>query len=215
MRKCLVALAGWLLGAGAYASPPTASDLLAGLEAWLASARTLRCRFEQRLVSDLVGETAREEGVLYLARPGRMRWEYLAPERKIALAAGDRAVVYLPETGQWIEGGEAWREGPLWRLLAGDVPIAELFAPSIVATPERGGEGGYRVRLVPRQPLQGIVDVTLWIEPPEMRLRGAEVLDEAGNRIEYRFLRIRTGVSLDEGLFRIEPPAGVEILRAG
>ena len=59
----------------------------AGFQAWLSGTSTLDVRFRQNLVSAALGTTATESGRLYLERPGKLRWDYLDPERKVALVA--------------------------------------------------------------------------------------------------------------------------------
>jgi len=123
------------------ASPgPEAATVLAGLQAWLEGTRDLEGRFEQSLASGALGAGLAESGRFFLRRPGRMRWDYLEPERKVALIEGDQTRLYLEEEGQLWEG--RLEDGALLAtLLAGSEPLDEVFQASLLDPPEGGGGG--------------------------------------------------------------------------
>ncbi|MBK5293421.1 MAG: outer membrane lipoprotein carrier protein LolA [Acidobacteriia bacterium] len=71
--------------------------LLRGIENRYNSPRTMQMLFEQSLTG--TGRIARvESGVLYLRKPGRMRWEYHSPEGKLFLSDGKNVYFYSPAT---------------------------------------------------------------------------------------------------------------------
>ena len=74
--------------------------VVAGFQAWLDGTQTLDMRFEQSLVSSALGTTATETGRMYLERPGKLRWDYLDPEKKVALLLGERTALYLEDERQ-------------------------------------------------------------------------------------------------------------------
>ena len=184
------------------------------LQGWLDGTRELTCRFEQRLLSGALGTGPLESGTVYLLRPGRMRWEYVEPEAKTALLEGDRTVIYLPEDRQLIRG-RLPREGcSIHRLLAGTGRIEDLFSAFLVATPRAGGQGAYRLRLVPKEATEGFEEVTLVLRPPAFAIEEAQVLDAAGNRIVYRFSHLRRNRGLPDTVFHLERPPGTEIVES-
>ncbi len=185
-------------------------DAVRGLDRWLSGTRDLECRFEQRLVSSALGGAARESGVLYVERPGRLRWDYREPERKIVLVDGGRTVLYVVEDRQWIRGRLSEEQGLLPMLLAGRGSVADLFEAS-EATDETG-EGRPRVRLVRRGAPGEFEEIVLTLSPGDHAIERADVLDGAGNRVEYRFSALKRNRGIDPAVFAIEPPAGVEVL---
>lgn len=209
----------WLAVAVLVAAVPAFSEtsldtaaVLAGLQEWLEGTRELECRFEQTLVSGAFGAGLRESGRLYLKRPGRIRWEYTKPEEKVAIVRGGEALLYLPEDEQLIRGGEEWSQSLLAQLLGGDGRLDELFEATLVATPEHGGGGNYRLRLVPRGQGEGFREVTLDLGLPTFSIENAEILDEAGNRMRYRFRSQRRNRGIADEMFVLVPPPGTEIL---
>jgi len=186
--------------------------VVAGLQAWLDGTRTLELRFRQSLVSGALGTSATESGRLYLERPGKLRWDYLDPEKKVALLLGDRTALYLEEERLLSRGRLSGEQGLFPRLLAGHDRVEAFFAASLVATPSTGGRGFYRLRLVPRGDHAAMSEVTLTLRPPEFAIEGAELLDETGNRTTYAFTNVRRNRALPEGLFAFEPPPGTEVV---
>src|SRR5260221_5494070 len=126
------------------------SAVVAGLQAWLDGTSTLDMRFRQSLVSGALGTTATESGRLYLERPGKIRWDYLDPERKVALLIGDRTALYVEEERQMTRGRLTAEQGLFPRLLAGRDRLLDLFAATFVATPPAGGRGSDRRRPMPK-----------------------------------------------------------------
>jgi outer membrane lipoprotein carrier protein len=148
---------------------------------------------------------------MYVERPGRMRWDYLEPERKIAVVNDGRTTLYLVEDEQLIRGRLDGESDLLPTLLAGDARLAERFDAMLLATPEMGGEGAFRLRLAPPGADEAFEQVVLTVRPPRFEIESVEVLDAVGNRILYRFTDLRRNAGLPSGLFAVEPPPGVEI----
>jgi len=189
-----------------------AAAVLERVQSWLDGTRDLQARFEQKLASGALGTGLEESGTVSLLRPGRMRWDYLEPERKVALVEGDETRLYLEEDRQLWKGGLDEAGGLLPLLLSSDERIAELFESSLTATPKRGGEGAYAVKLVPREGNETFRSVVLTVRPPRFAIEAAEVTDGAGNRMQYRFLDLRRNQGLSPSVFHFEPPPGTEVM---
>jgi outer membrane lipoprotein carrier protein len=197
------AIAGPALDAGA---------LVERVQEWLDGTRDMQARFEQTLTSGALGTGLEESGRIYLERPGRMRWDYLEPEKKVALIDGDATRLYLEEDQQLWEG--RLESGSLLAMLLADAQpldtlfVAELLDPS-------GTKGAYRLRLVPRSDPENLREIVLTLRPPRFAIDEVEVLDAAGNRMRYRFLDLRRNRGVPPSVFHFEPPPGTEIVRPG
>jgi outer membrane lipoprotein carrier protein len=205
----LILLALALLAPAAAASK---AEVVAGLQAWLDGTKTLELRFRQSLVSGALGTTVAEDGRLYLERPGKMRWDYLEPERKIAMLLGDRTILYLEEERTMSRGRLTAEQGLFPKLLAGGSRVEEHFDATLVATPTAGGRGAYRLRLVPKADPSAGSSVTLTLRPPAFSIEGAELLDETGNRTTYTFTDVKRNRAFPGAVFGFEPPPGTEIV---
>ncbi len=218
MRRAIglgvVALAGILALGRAPRADDASERVIRGIQAWLDGTRDLTCRFEQRLLSGALGAGASESGTLWVLRPGRMRWDYDAPERKTAIVAGERTWLYLPDDRQLIRGTLSADQDLLPALLAGRRPLADLFSVSVVRVPERGAQERFRATLIPRSAPEGIEEIVLQVHPPAYAIERAEVLDPAGNRIEYLFGSVRRNSGVPDSIFTFEPPPGTEIVES-
>jgi outer membrane lipoprotein carrier protein len=208
----MLASAVFALAVLASAAPADTTAVVAGLQAWLDGTSTLDLRFRQTLVSGALGTTVSESGRLYLERPGRIRWDYLEPEKKIALLLGDRTALYIEDDRVMSRGRLSGEQGLFPRLLAGGSRVDELFRATLVATPGTGGDGAYKLRLAPKADQSAMSAVTLTLRPPRFSIEGADLIDETGNRTTYTFSDVKRNRKLPAALFAFEPPAGTQIV---
>jgi len=191
---------------------PDAVGVAQGLQGWLDGTRSLERDFEQSLASGALGAGLEESGRFYLERPGKMRWDYHSPERKVAIVIGSATRLWIEDDAQMWEG-QLDGDALLAQLLTGERPLIELFQPALLATPEIGGNGRYRLQLVPLGAADSFQQVLLTLGSGDFSIDEAEVLDAAGNRMIYRFGKARRNHELSADTFEFEPPAGTEILR--
>src|SRR5712664_2593915 len=103
--------------------------IVARLQAKYRSARTLQAAFLERYTEN--GHVVRTEaGTAYFRRPGKMRWEYAAPEKNLFLVDGKTAWFYVPAdhsvTRVPANQSADWRT-PL-ALLAGGMKVSRVCA---------------------------------------------------------------------------------------
>src|SRR5215471_7589862 len=101
--------------------------LVKRMESRYRSAHTLQATFLERYSEN--GKLVRTEaGVAYFRRPGKMRWEYEAPEKNLFLVDGKTAWFYVPadRTVTRVPAKESsdWRT-PL-ALLAGEMKLSRV-----------------------------------------------------------------------------------------
>ena len=199
----------WLLGAGTplRADEPATLD---ALQSWLDATRRLDARFVQTPLSGVLGPGEPEQGRVRIERPGRMRWDYESPERKVALVNGRDTALYLAEDAQMIFGQLDPGDDLLTTLLAGTRPLEQLFrvAPAALGQEPAGVRS---LRLEPRRddgPVQ-FVELTVGADAA---LLGARVQDAGGNVLDYRFtIETRNG-GFEGDPFSFKPPPGTEIV---
>jgi outer membrane lipoprotein carrier protein len=223
MRRRDVAVGGrWLTAAAAVvtvgvglctaATVLDATALVGGLQNWLGATQQMEGRFEQTMTSGALGAGIEEAGRFYLRRPGRMRWDYLEPERKIALIDGNSTRLYLEQDRQLWES--ELEDGSLLSMLLADVePLESVFESGVLSAPEKGGQGAYRLRLVPRVDVASFREIVVTLRPPEFAIEALEVLDAGGNRMLYRFFDLRRDRPRAVSFFHFEPPPGTEVVR--
>src|SRR6266404_2752813 len=123
-------LASWLSCYFAFAGvTPDVKPFVDRFESRYRAARTLQSTFLERYTEN--GRVVRvESGTAYFRRPGKMRWEYQAPEKNLFLVDGKNAWFYVPAdhtaTRVPAKVSTDWRT-PL-ALLAGEMKVARVCA---------------------------------------------------------------------------------------
>ncbi len=180
------------------------------LEAFLERMRTLEADFVQE-TAGVGGARERSEGQLYLARPGRFRWEYRSPFRQLVVGDGERVWVYDPELAQvtvrpWDEALGATPAA----LLSGAVALEERFLME-----EAGEAAGLRWLLLrPREGGGSFRALRLGLDGDGVPRR-LELLDALDRRTVLHLERVRLDPALPEGLFTFQPPPGTDVVREG
>jgi outer membrane lipoprotein carrier protein len=234
-----MSVGGWMLLSCAAIGGLAAADKSAELEPVrrmehrYRAAKTLQATFYEKYTE---GErTVRAEaGVAYFRRPGKMRWEYAAPERNLFLIDGKTAWFYVPAdrtvTRVPAKQSSDWRT-PL-ALLAGETKISRVCARIALAAeedPENPGDAVFRCTLrgeldgngsghgAKSSSVEGLAEpqedtVLLEIERESGELRRILVRDKGGIGIEFRFKNWVDDPVVAEALFHFEVPPGVAIV---
>ncbi len=247
MRKAFLLTV--LFGALAAAAQAPPSDtarrvqaLVRAVEARSLPARTLQATFLERY-SESRGHIRLESGTVFFSRPGRMRWEYEAPEKKLFLVDGKNVWFYVPAdrtvTRVPVKQSDDWRT-PL-ALLTGKAKLSRLCGRIELASAVPAAPGNSVLRCLPRtqpralpransgansgadpapvalDPLASgdtVNEILLEVVPSTGELARVLVRESAGIEIEFRFANWQWNPPLAEALFHFQAPAGVAIVSA-
>jgi outer membrane lipoprotein carrier protein len=204
------------------AESPQVTQVLQALENRYGAARTLQAKFLERYTEN--GRFVRaESGMAYFLRPGKMRWDYEAPEKNTFLVDGkyvwfyspaDRTATRMPATQS-----EDWRT-PL-AFLTSHMKLSRLCAKveldsSIAAS--QAGDMVFGCELAQSKPPEksdaqaGVYKAVLFEASREGELRRIVVREEAGMELEFSFSNWEWNPPLDKSTFEFIPPRGVVIV---
>lgn len=197
------------------ASPSDLHTLLERMRTFYRDSPGLVADFKQVLESRALPRPQEERGVVSLKFPGRMRWEYDTPPGKLAITDGKKAYLYLPEDKAVLVGSmqDLDAGAVTTKLLLGEVSLEADFA--VEGMPSAGNADIWTLKLTPRGKDFPYDSITLDVEASRGAIRRIRMLDPLGNRMEYRFERIRVDKNLSEKLFTYRIPRGVEIQTLG
>lgn len=198
-----------------FASPAAAGagrPLLDRFTEHFAAIRTLQARFSQTVSGPLGEETA--TGILWLRKPGQMRWDYDPPDSKQFVLSGLQTSFYLPSGRQVIirelDPGE-FHDSPLAFLLGMDRRLSERY--SVTTLLESPAQSRYELKSRAGGS-QFPVLILVLSEDRGVPLIQELILNEDNGTIHtYRFSRIVTGIRIKDGQFRLNVPPGTEIIR--
>ena len=205
----------WLAARTSSVTPDRSlPDLLDSVENKYNRLRTVRLRFVQLYRQDQ--QTLRkEEGTLYIRKPGQMRWEYEAPEPKLFLTDGKQLVLYVPSENratQMAVKDSADIRTPL-RFLLGNLRFGEEFSKIEDTSAFPPLEAGNRVlRAYPKR-LEERLEWVIFEVTAEDQIRRVILSEPGGTQTEFRFDDEQSNLTLSPQLFRFQPPAGTEIVQ--
>jgi outer membrane lipoprotein carrier protein len=197
---------------GMQPNMPTAAAMAARVDAFYNHLHTLRAKFTEHYEGPGVDRT--EHGVLTLAKPGRMRWDYAEPEGKLFLVDGHDAYFYSPGAGD-VE------RVPVKKLDDLRTPLRFLLGKTNVARELDGltlaeVNGMYRLRGVPHVAVSSngssqVTAITLDVTA-EGEIERIAATQADGTTMTFVFTAIEKDPAVAPDAFRFTPPAGVKII---
>jgi outer membrane lipoprotein carrier protein len=217
MRHWILPLAAWALWTAAIARPaaqPAPVERVArALQAHYDTVRDFSAAFVQTYTGGVLGQTATERGRLLVKRPGRMRWEYESPERKLLVADGRKLYFYIPADRQVIIGDvpedDRATTGALF--LTGKGNLLRDFA--VAYDRLDGAPADFTVlRLTPRRAEPEYDWLILAVDPATLQIRMLVQLDGQGGRSTFTFTDVKEDVGLADNQFTFSIPRGVDVI---
>jgi outer membrane lipoprotein carrier protein len=214
MRRITAMILGLsALAAAAFAVTP--EEAVANLERALKAAGTLQARFEQLHYSMSVSAPLREKGDLFLQKPDLMRWEYKDPQDKVFLYKNGVLEMYIAEEKQLTRSRVAKEalESDIFGIFLGMMSFRDAYVVEDSPFPT-DARRVRQVKLTPRTEGE-YSHILLEIDETTWLLRRAIFLEWAGNKREFIFSQVRTGVRLPARTFELKVPPDCEIIDDG
>jgi len=181
---------------------------LTAVEQHYNSPRTLQLRFQQTFRA--AARPARtENGILYLRKPGKMRWEYRYPEGKLFVADGSWVYLYDPALKvaekSKLKGSDDLR-APL-AFLMGRLDFRRDFQNF---SGELDGDQ-LHVKATPRSPQSPYRTVEFWVSP-QHRLTRVAVTGQDASLMTFTFDAEVLNPPVADRMFTFEPPPGIALV---
>ncbi len=194
-----------------FSSSSELEVLIQNLQNKYARLATLSADFTQSYTAPNV-RSRRESGRLQLKKPGKMRWDYVAPEAKQYVADGKFVYEYLPAdrivTRTSANNLNDWRTPFLFLLGRGN--LRRDFS-RIEFSSEAPVRAGHRVlRLIPKRS-SDILEVILEVEPGSWQLSRLSFLKSGQSRIDFLLSNVQENIALPETNFSFKIPGGVTL----
>ena len=155
-----------------------------------------------------------ERGHLLIKKPGKMRWEYTAPEQKLFVSDGVKIYSYIPQDKQVIvspmpRDDEATTPA---LFLAGKGNLTRDFTPSLVDAPAGTPAGSRALKLVPKTRQPDYDWLVLVVDPATLAIRGLVTIDAQGGKSSFSFTNLKENVGLADKEFAFKIPRGVDVV---
>ena len=213
MKNCRnkVALVVVLLGVNAFALP-NVHEVAQAVDEHYNHLHSLEAQFTE--IYQGAGLDRTESGILWLKKPGKMRWEYRSPEEKLFVGDGKNAWLYLPAEKQVRKSDMRKLEdlrSPLAFLLGKTMLEKELRGLSFAADAQVWKPGDVVLKGTPRGMEDHVQDVLIEVTP-EHQIARILIHGADDSVTEYRFSDQKEDVQVAESKFQFVPPAGSEVI---
>ena len=190
--------------------PALAADPGALLEKFFQSSKTVTADFQQEVLNHGGVVEQRAAGQLWIARPGRFRWNYAGKNGQMIVSDGQQVWLYEPALQQVTVQ-------PLGKVL-GRTPAALIAGRNVLpsdfqisALPEKNGLQW--ILLKPKEgQSQGFTSIQMGFDSSD-QLREMLMEDAFQQETVLHFDHVRVNVPIANATFHFTPPAGVDVLK--
>ncbi len=194
----------------APASSSGLKQVLDRLQRHYRDTNSFSAKFNEEITT--VGAPKRQRsGVVSFRKPGRMRWEFAAPEVQTIVSDGDMLYSYDPELNQVVETPlkQALKSSSATSFLLGMGNINRDFKAEFANSPASDGliqllldakAGGYKIEI--------------GLDPKSYNLMTLTITDQLGDVTKVDFTDIHNNVELPDSTFAFKAPTGADIVTA-
>jgi outer membrane lipoprotein carrier protein len=190
---------------------PLVDEILNAVEKrYASSAFSARFEIESTLKAMQVTDTA--SGRLLVKYPGKMRWEYEAPDPMLFVTDGVTLWMYQPRESQVTVGkADEVLGGSQGASFLSDIRL--LRRQFQIDLDPNGSDALVRLKLTPRQDSFDIAFITMTISRATHDVIEVLTVNQYDDRTRIVFDGITFGQTFPESLFHFEIPEGVDVLQ--
>jgi outer membrane lipoprotein carrier protein len=198
------------------AAETTAPELAAALQKRYDSIKDFSADFVHAYEGGVLRKQIVERGKLLIKKPGKMRWEYTAPEQKLFVSDGVKLYSYIPQDKQVIVSSVPAADDATTPtlFLAGKGNLTRDFTAALVPLPAGMPAGTRALKLVPKMPQRDYEWLTLVVDPVTLTIRGLVTTDAQGGTSSFSFTNMKENIGSADKDFAFKIPRGVDVVSA-
>jgi outer membrane lipoprotein carrier protein len=198
--------------ANAQAKPTeTAATLVARIQKYYDATKDLHATFEQQIDSASRG-AQKASGEVWLKKPGKMRWDYAKPEKKLMVSDGGTLWVYEPEDEQAFK--QSLKDNALpaqVSFLLGEGKLAQEFDAQFTKVDGLGADET-ALKMVPKTGTAAYRYIVFIVDEKSGMVKQTIIYDQTGATNRLRFGDVQQNHGVEDGKFKFSPPSGTKIL---
>ena len=193
---------------------PPAADTARALQQKYDRVKDFSADFTHTYEGGVLNRKSVERGTVQIKKPGRMRWEYTAPEKKTFVADGIKIYSYVPADKQ---------------VIVGDVPAADEATTAVLFLAGKGNllrdfnvsyaettmAGAVALRLDPRRKERDYDWLIVTVDQATYQIRALTAADQQGGRSTFAFTNYRENTGVADNVFAFKIPRGADVIHAG
>jgi outer membrane lipoprotein carrier protein len=157
---------------------------------------------------------ATERGAVKIKKPGRMRWDYTAPDKKTFVSDGRKIYSYIPADKQVIVSNMPADDEATTAVLflTGKGSLTRDFNVSYASSNETPDT--WALRLDPRQKQRDYDWLVVVVDRKTLQIRSLTAAEQEGGRSSFAFTNYRENAGVDDKAFEFKIPRGVDVITA-
>jgi outer membrane lipoprotein carrier protein len=191
-----------------------ASDLAQALQHKYDTVRDFSADFVHTYQGGVLRKTLTERGHVLIKKPGKMRWDYAQPEKKLFVSDGVKVYSYFPADKQ-VQVGTVPKDdqaGAPILFLAGKGNLTRDFTASASQVPTGAPAGSEALKLVPKTAQPDYDWLLLVVDRQTLTLRALVTMDAEGGQSSISFANLKENVNPADKEFAFNIPRGVDVI---
>jgi outer membrane lipoprotein carrier protein len=214
MIRLLLPVLLFVLPAASGQARPPAAETARALQQKYDQVKDFSADFTHTAEGGVLKRKVTERGTVQVKKPGRMRWEYTAPEKKTFVSDGRMIYSYIPADKQAIRSPVPADDEATTAVLflAGKGNLTRDFNVSYA---EGGAADTWTLRLDPKLKQRDYDWLVIEVDRASLQIRGFTAADQQGGRSTFRFSNYRQNTGVADNVFVFKIPRGTDVINAG
>jgi outer membrane lipoprotein carrier protein len=193
---------------------PPAGDVAAALQRKYNAIQDFSAAFTQTYEGGVLRRKASESGTVYVKKPGKMRWDYTSPEKKLFVSDGRTMYLYFPADRQVMKNPvpEQDQATSAVLFLMGKGDIVRDFN---VRWAGGAADKNYHLRLDPKTRQAEYDWLEVAADRDTLQIVGLTAADAQGGRSSFTFSSFKENAGLADKMFQFSIPRGTEVISSG
>lgn len=192
----------------------TAEQVAAALQAKYDKIRDFTADFVQQYESGVLKRKLSERGKVQVKKPGRMRWDYTEPEKKVFVSDGSQIYLHIPADNQ-VTVSPVPKQDEATTAVLFLVGKGNLTRDFNVAFSPQPPAGTYALRLDPKLPERDYDWLEIVVDQVSLQIRSLKAADRQGGQSTFHFSNFKENVGLSDKTFAFSIPRGADVIRTG
>ena len=192
----------------------SAQQIAAALQAKYDRIKDFSADFTQQYESGVLKRTIIESGKVQVKKPGKMRWDYTQPEKKVFVSDGSTIYLWVPADNQVTRSGVPKQDEATTAVLF-LVGKGDLTRDFNVSFAPKAPEGTHALRLDPKLPERDYDWLRIVVDRNSLQIRELTAADRQGGQSTFLFSNFKENVGIADSTFAFKIPKGADVIDAG
>lgn len=193
---------------------PSAVETARALQQKYDRVKDFTADFTHTYQGGVLKKTASERGTVQIKKPGRMRWDYTTPEKKVFVSDGRKIYSYIPADKQAVVSDMPADDQATTAVLflVGKGDLTRDFNVSYAAS--AGAPDTWALRLDPRRKQRDYDWLEIEVNRQTLQIRTLTAAEQEGGRSSFAFTNYRENTGIPDKVFEFKIPRGVDVITA-